>query len=238
MLTSAIQTGSNGYNGRVAQGFSAGDLALRFRELRFSKRMKKMMWICAALAGALTAQAQESRQDVSISALANIPPQVNGNGSQLNTDIGIGALASYRFMLTPRSALEANYTFSQYQSKLTSTSAKAYQVHTRQQEFSVGYVYSRNYRNYNPFAEVGIGVMQFAPIRDFDTQSLDAKSQIALGGFFGVGLAYEISPSFDIRAGYRGFLVKAPSFKLDNDNFKTGRYEVISMPHVGIAYHF
>ena len=200
--------------------------------------MKKMMWICAMVAGSLAAHAQESRQDVSLSALANIPPQVNGQGSQLNADIALGALASYRFMLTPRSALEANYTFSQYQSNLINTSAKHYSVHTRQQEFSVGYVYSRNYRNYNPFVEAGIGAMQFAPIRDFNTDSLDAKSQISLGGFFGAGVAYEISPSYDIRIGYRGFLAKAPDFKLDNLNFKTGRYEVVSMPTVGIAYHF
>ncbi|MGI4756798.1 MAG: outer membrane beta-barrel protein [Janthinobacterium lividum] len=200
--------------------------------------MKKMMWICAMVAGSLAAHAQESRQDVSISALANIPPQVNGQGSQLNADIALGALASYRFMLTPRSALEANYTFSQYQSNLINTSAKHYSVHTRQQEFSVGYVYSRNYRNYNPFVEAGVGAMQFAPIRDFNTDSLDAKSEISLGGFFGAGVAYEISPSYDIRIGYRGFLAKAPDFKLDNLNFKTGRYEVVSMPTVGIAYHF
>ena len=200
--------------------------------------MKKMMWIGALMAGALAAHGQESRQDISLSALGNIPPQVNGQGSQITADIGLGALASYRFMLTPRSALEANYTFTQYQSHLIDTGAKHYDIHTRQQEFSVGYVYSRNYRNYNPYAEIGIGAMQFAPIKDFDTQSLDAKSQIALGGFFGAGLAYEISPSFDIRAGYRGFLAKAPSFKLDNDNFKTGRYEVISMPTLGVAYHF
>jgi outer membrane immunogenic protein len=201
--------------------------------------MKKMMWMCALLvSGAIAAHAQESRQDVSLSALANIPPQVNGQGSQLNADMALGALASYRFMLTPRSALEGNYSFSQYESHLTDTGAKHYDVHTRQQEVSFGYVYSRNYRNYNPFAEVGIGAMMFSPIQDFGTQSLDAKRQIALGGFFGAGVAYEISPSFDIRAQYRGFLVKAPSFKLDNDNFKTGRYEVISMPVLGVAYHF
>ena len=52
------------------------------------------------------------------------------------------------------------------------------------------------------------------------------------------GVAYEISPSYDIRIGYRGLLAKAPSFKLDNDNFKTGKYEVISMPTLGVAYHF
>jgi opacity protein-like surface antigen len=201
--------------------------------------MKKMMWMCALMAGGvMSAYAQESRQDVSLSAVGNIPPQVNGNGSQLNADMALGALASYRFMLTPRSALEANYSFSQYQSHLTDSGAKHYDVHTRQQEFSVGYVYTRNYRRYNPFAEVGVGAMIFSPIKDFGTQSLDAKRQLQLGGFFGAGVAYEISPSFDIRAQYRGFVAKAPSFGLDNDNFKTGRYEVISMPVVGVAYHF
>ena len=101
--------------------------------------------------------------------------------------MALGALASYRFMLTPRSALEANYSFSQYNSDLTATSFQHYQIHTRQQEVTFGYVYSRNYRNYNPFAEVGIGAIMFSPIRDFETQSLDAKRQIALGGFFGAG---------------------------------------------------
>lgn len=217
----------------------AGDtVTARRRALRLVKRMKKTMWMCALLATAMTVHAQESRQDVSLSALANIPPQVNGNGSQLNANIALGALASYRFMLTPRSALEANYSFSQYQSHVRDTGAHQYDIHTRQQEFTVGYVYTRNYHNYNPFAEIGVGVMQFGVIRDFDTQSQDAKSQISLGGFFGAGVAYEISPSYDIRIGYRGFIAKAPSFKLENDNFKTGRYEVISMPTVGVAYHF
>ncbi len=200
--------------------------------------MKKMMWMCALMAGALAAHAQESRQDVSLSALANIPPQVNGQGSQITADIALGALASYRYMLTPRSALEANYSFSQYQSHLIDSGAYHFDIHTRQQEFSVGYVYSRNYRNYNPFAEVGVGAMFFSPIRDFSNQSLDAQRQIELGGFFGAGVAYEISPSFDIRAQYRGFVAKAPSFKLQTDNFNTNSYEVISMPVVGLAYHF
>ena len=59
-----------------------------------------------------------------------------------------------------------------------------------------------------------------------------------LGGFFGAGVAYEISPSYDIRLGYRGMVVKTPSFKLPSDAFNTGRYEVISLPTLGVAYHF
>ena len=194
--------------------------------------------MCALLATAMTAHAQESRQDVSLSAIANMPPQVNGEGAQLNANLALGALASYRFMLTPRSALEANYGFTQYESYVKDTGAHQYGIHTRQQEVTVGYVYTRNYHNYNPFAEIGVGVMQFGVVRDSGTQNFDAKSQISLGGFFGAGVAYEISPSYDIRVGYRGFVAKAPSFKLENDNFKTGRYEVISMPTIGVAYHF
>ena len=43
------------------------------KTLRLVIRMKKMMWMCALLAGAMSAHAQESRQDVSLSATGNIP---------------------------------------------------------------------------------------------------------------------------------------------------------------------
>lgn len=206
--------------------------------------MKKTMWICAVLAGTVTAAvapkaalAQESRQDVSLSASYLFAPQVNGNAAQLNTDSALGALASYRFMLTPRSALEANYGFSQYSDTLRNSRA-TYKVHTRQQEVSLGYVYSRNYHNFNPFLEAGIAGVLFSPIRDFETTTLDASRQTSLGGMFGGGVAYELSPSFDLRVQYHGVVVKAPSFKIEDSNFNTGRYEVISAPAIGIAYHF
>ena len=78
--------------------------------------------------------------------------------------------------------------------------------------------------------------MIFHPIRDFGTTTFDAKQTTSIGGLFGVGVAYELSPSFDIRAEYRGFVVKAPSYGLDS--FKTNRYEILSTPSIGIAYHF
>ena len=206
--------------------------------------MKKTMWMCAALAGVMAAaiapgvvMAQESRQDVSLSASYVFAPQVNGNAAQLNTDGFLGALASYRFMLTPRSALEANYGFSQYSDTLRNSRA-TYKIHTRQQEISLGYVYSRNYHRFNPFLEGGVAAVLFSPIRDFDTTTLDAKRQTSLGGMFGGGVAYELSPSFDLRVQYHGVVVKAPSFKVEDSNFNTGRYFLVSSPALGIAYHF
>jgi outer membrane immunogenic protein len=110
-------------------------------------------------------------------------------------------------------------------------------IHTRQQEITGAYIYNfRNYRNFNPFLEVGVGGLIFSPLRDYATTNFDTKQNTNLGGLFGGGVAYELSPSWDIRAEYRGFFVKTPDFGLTN--FKTNRWEVISLPAIGLAYHF
>jgi outer membrane immunogenic protein len=199
--------------------------------------MKKMMLLSALLLGFVAAgHAQESRQDASLSATEVIAPEVNGLGVfPMRTTLITGALASYRYMLTPRSALELNYSWAQNTIYYNNTSYGGH-VHTRQQEISGAYVYSRTYGRYNPFLQAGIGGMIFTPILDNGTSSLDAKQNTNVGALFGGGLAYEISPSFDIRAEYRGFVMKAPDFNVPS--FKTNRYYVQSIPAIGIAYHF
>ncbi len=189
--------------------------------------------LCAAGVG----HAQESRQDFSASAYGLFSPDVNGLGVLKQSDKALGFLGSYRYSVTPRSALELNYSFIQntehYKAVFQQNSD---QVHTRMQEISGAYVYSRNYKNFNPFAEIGVGGLIFTPIRDFGTSQLDTRQNTNIGGLFGAGVAYEISPSFDIRAEYRGWIVKTPTF--GKDVYKTNRYEVLSMPALGVAYHF
>ena len=79
--------------------------------------MKKMMLLGVLLMLAARGYAQESRQDVSFSGTGFFGPQVNGNGAQLNTNGSLGLLTSYRYMLTPHSALELNYSFTQNQQR-------------------------------------------------------------------------------------------------------------------------
>jgi opacity protein-like surface antigen len=200
--------------------------------------MKKMMLLGALLVcTAAVGHAQESRQDASISLTGVLAPAVYGEvvHPMTTTDTG-GLLASYRYMLTPRSALELNYTFAQDSIKYNSVSFPAGEVHTRQQELSAAYVYSRTYKNYSPFLEAGIGTMIFTPILDNGTHQFSTKQTTNIGGLFGGGLAYEISPSFDIRAEFRGFLLKAPDFGVSA--FNTNRYYVPMTPSIGVAYHF
>jgi opacity protein-like surface antigen len=199
--------------------------------------MKKTMLLGALMLVAAAGYAQESRQDVSVSAIGVFTPQVNGNAVQVNATGTVGFLGSYRYMLTPRSALELNYSFAQNSTAFRTSFLPNGRVHTRQQEISAAYVYNfRNFRNFNPFAEAGVGALLFSPIKDFRTNLLDTNRNTNIGGLFGAGVAYELSPSFDIRVEYRGFVAKAPDFGLTN--FKTNRYQLVSMPALGVAYHF
>jgi outer membrane immunogenic protein len=204
------------------------------------RRMKKTTLLLGALLlSAAAGYAQESRQDASISASIPFAPQITGNAIQKNTSMTLGLLASYRYMLTPHSALEANYGYAQNTEYYTVSGKLQGGIHTVQNEFSLAYVYNMNFRRYNPFLEIGPGAMLFYPLKDAGTSFLDTKRQTEIGGLFGGGVAYELSPSFDIRAEYRGFVSKAPDFGINGTpSFKTNKYQIISTPSIGIAYHF
>jgi outer membrane immunogenic protein len=186
---------------------------------------------------AVSGLAQESRQDISFGVTGIFPPFVSSstNVQQTGTN-GLGGLLSYRYMVTPRSALELNYQYAQNANKYTAPFIDNYRVHTRMQEISAAYVYNFTFRNWNPFAEAGVGGFLFSPIQDTSTTNLDFKRTTNIGALYGGGISYEISPSFDIRAEYRGIVVKTPNFGVSN--LSTNRYYNINNPVIGVAYHF
>lgn len=218
--------------------------------------MKKFSLLFLLLPMMATASfAQESRQDASVSGTLVMPPYVNGQGvyesgclapSIATTQVasspkgggtcyGPGVLASYRYLVTPRSAIEGNYQWTQYYTQFIANVNNVY-VHTRMQEISAAYVYNFTFRKWNPFLEAGVGGFLFAGLDDNGTQRFSPKRTTDIGALYGGGIAYELSPSFDIRAEYRGIVVKAPSFGFSD--FDTKRYMNINAPAIGIAYHF
>jgi opacity protein-like surface antigen len=206
--------------------------------------MKKIAFLAFLLVFCVAAgRAQESRQDVSISGTALIPPFVaSSTDVQVHSNRGFGAMASYRFMLTPSSALEANYGIT-YQNKFKFYGPSFYNglsVPARIQEISGAYVRSFVFKNWNPFVEAGPAGLIFLPIVNSGLQTLDTKQQTEVGGMYGAGIAYEISPSFDIRAEYRGLVVKVPTFGVGGNsyNFTTNKWFNMYEPTVGVAYHF
>ena len=201
--------------------------------------MKKIAFLAFLLAAGVAAgRAQESRQDISLSGTGLIEPfKASSTDVQVSANRAFGGLLSYRFMLTPTSAVEANYGMT-YENSIhyVISNTNNYLVNTRTQEISGAYVRSFVLKNFNPFLEGGPGAFIFLPIRNSGTKNLDVKQQTAVGGIFGAGIAYEISPSFDIRAEYRGWVTKVPTF--GDSQFNTNRWYVISNPTIGVAYHF
>lgn len=200
--------------------------------------MKKIALLAILLAvGVAAARAQESRQDISLGATALIEPfMASSTTVQVNSTPAYGLLLSYRFMLTPTSALEANYGITYQNSIGYYVNPNHYKILTRTQEISAAYVRSFVFKNFNPFVEAGPSGLIFLPILNSGTTTKDTKQQTQIGGLYGAGIAYEISPSFDIRAEYRGQVTKVPTF--GSSQFTTNRWYNISEPVVGVAYHF
>jgi len=208
--------------------------------------MRKIFVFAFLLAAfAVAGRAQESRQDISLSGTGWIEPfKASTTNVEVSASPAYGAELSYRFMLTPTSALEAGYGIT-YQNSITyrgPSFPNGISILTRTQEITGAYVRSFVFKNWNPFVEAGPAGLVFLPIINTGTKILDAKQQTEVGGMYGAGVAYEISPSFDIRAEYRGFVTKVPNFGENNTNsgydFSANRWYNISVPTVGIAYHF
>ena len=203
--------------------------------------MKKWILFLASLPlVAAVAHAQESRQDASVSYSGLFSPEVVGNAiHQTATVADAGLLASYRYLLTPRGAVEANYGYNRYINKYKGPAGINTRAHTQFQEFSAEYVYSPfSFHNFFPFFEGGVGGYFFGIINDNKTNYNGLKSVTAIGVPYGGGFAYELSPSFDIRVEYRGIVLKAPALSAPGNITVTGRYMNISDPVVGVAYHF
>src|SRR5258708_37031149 len=116
--------------------------------------MKKTMLLLGALmVSAAGGYAQEGRQDVRVSGTGAFAPQVTGNSVQKNTSTTLGVLASYRYMLTPRSALELNYGYQQNTQYYQVFGKKHGGIHTLQQEISAAYLFNLNFNNFNPFLQ-------------------------------------------------------------------------------------
>ena len=159
--------------------------------------MKKISLLFLLLPMLATASfAQESRQDASVSGTLVFPPYVTGRAcfspdvwrptiatSAANststgggTCYGPGVLASYRYMVTPRSALEVNYQWSQFYTNYIASVNLNYNIHTRMQEISAAYVFNFTFRNWNPFLEAGPGGFIFSALDDRGTQTVQSQA--------------------------------------------------------------
>lgn len=199
--------------------------------------MKKILLLLALLPILSAAGlAQESRQDVSVSVGGIFPVFISQNDVLQTGTNGLQGLASYRYMLTPRGAAEVNFGYSQNAQKYVTSFNCCWRAHDRMMEFSGEYVFNLNFKNWNPFIEAGPAAFMLQPLDDASTTYQGFKPETEIGFVYGGGVAYEISPSWDLRLEYRGLVMKTPDFGFSS--VKVGRFYNVSNPVFGLAYHF
>lgn len=205
------------------------------------KKVLLSLCLLPLLASMAFAQDEGVRQDINLSFMGVIQPYVSSTGAvpvKQTSTLGDGLYLGYRYLITPSNGVEANYSYTHFTNKFVNSSASA-RVHTGLQEATFALVHTFFYKRFNPFLEAGGGLLFFTPIAE-GTTSLDTEYKTVPTFLFGGGIAYELSPSWDLRVQYRAQVFKPTDFGLVNspNKFTIDRRYIMSQPAIGFAYHF
>ena len=212
--------------------------------------MKKLLFILCllpVLAATGFAQEEGARQDVNLSFMGTIQPYVEGSNTasggagtttyvQQHSTLGTGVYLGYRYLLTPNGAIEGNYSYSRFTNKFTSNIPSSARIPTSMQEATFAYVRTFPFRKFNPFLEGGGGLLFFSPLGGAALTSLDTHQTKTFTVLLGGGIAYELSPSWDLRVQYRAQIFTPTDFSLAR--YSLGRRYIVSQPAIGFSYHF
>ena len=201
---------------------------------------KKTIIAVAALISlvSVTAVAQEANQprsEVSVDGTGLITKDSNGNGIENKATKTGGVQLGYRYNFNRWFAAEADYGYAR-NTQLYYGGADA-RVQANVHEISgAAVVKLPHLAKLQPFALAGGGGLIFDPTKNAGGSYPGATWQ-ARGAFvYGGGVDYVLTKHIALRAEYRGFVYKAPDFKLADLN--TDKWTHLAQPSAGIVYRF
>ena len=189
---------------------------------------------CVALLS-LRAVAQEVRSEVSVQGTGFFTKDSNGNGIENKATETGGLLIGYRYNITRWLAAEANYGYDRNtQSYIGSTSGRVQSnIH---QITSSAVVKLPAFARIQPYALAGGGGLIYDPTANAGGTFAGATSEARGAFLYGGGADYAFTRHLSLRAEYRGFVYKSPSFHLAS--LKTDAWTHSAQPSAGIVYRF
>ncbi|MGA7382626.1 MAG: hypothetical protein WBX03_17375 [Terriglobales bacterium] len=206
---------------------------------------------------ASTALGQDGRFDASINGGEVFTNTASGNSVVQSATAGLNVFGTLRYKFKSKHSLLFNYGRSR--NSQTYQSGDNFHVLNSISEISGAYMFSPMPNSkFQPFFLAGGGALIFSPsstwvvfpnlpdnVMDRVQVNLGASSQTELAFLYGLGVDYKL-PWFSrlsLRFQYRGFLYKAPDFKVDQNagsqvNFFTGGKEHMAEPSIGFVYRF
>ncbi len=201
---------------------------------------------------------QDGRFDASINGAEVFTNTASGNAVVQSATAGFNAFGTFRYKLRPKHSLIFNYGRTR-NSQTYQTIGNDFHVLNSISEVSGAYVFSPFTKGkFAPFVLAGGGALIFNPsstwvffpdlpfnMLDRVQVNLGAAKQTELAFLYGLGVDYKLPrlSKLSLRMQYRGFLYKAPDFKVDANagsqvNFFTGGKEHMAEPSIGFVYRF
>jgi outer membrane immunogenic protein len=204
-------------------------------ELKYTTKLA-LVGIAAFLALVpITAVAQEIRSEISIQGTGFFTKDTQGNGVlDRATETG-GFLIGYRYNFDRWLAAEANYGYDRNTQMYFGNTLARVQSNIHQFTGSA-VVKLPGFARIQPYALAGGGALVFDPTGNA-SGSLSGATWQAKGAFvYGAGADYILTRHISLRAEYRGYVYKAPSFGLASLN--TDSWTNIAQPSAGIVFRF
>jgi opacity protein-like surface antigen len=171
------------------------------------------------------------RNEVSVQAFGSFLKTTTNNGIQNSATNSGGVLGSYRYFFNAHSGVEANYGYALNTQNYLS-SAGTLGVKSYSHEISGAYVFRIPMKRFTPFVSAGAAALVFDP-KDF--QGADSQTRAAF--VYGGGADFKVSHHVFVRAEYRGFVYKSPTYNLTSLD-GTDRFTHRAEPSIGFGYRF
>jgi opacity protein-like surface antigen len=197
-------------------------------------RIKLNLLIAALALCSLPTLAQQGNSEVSANFTGNFQKQATGNGITDNASYSGGVLVNYRYHFNRWSAIEGNYSHTQFTQNYNSGSTTQASVN----EFSVAYQFTfgiREEARFHPFLEAGTGAVLFSTPISAGSNS-GGFSQGRPTFVYGGGVTYELIGGLSAQVGYRGLVYKVPDFAVTSQF--TNATSQTAQPYAGLTFRF
>jgi opacity protein-like surface antigen len=171
------------------------------------------------------------KNEASVQALGSFVKNTTDNGIEQKATHSGGVLANYRYFFNEHHGVEFNYGYT-LNTQSYGLGGAPVGVKTYSHEVSADYVLRFPQKHWTPFALAGVGGLIFDP-KDFVGASVQTRPAFVYGG----GADFNVTKRVFIRAEYRGFVYKSPTYDLtglDGVDRITHRAE----PSVGFGFKF
>lgn len=189
--------------------------------------------VALALALSLTASAQETRSEVSVQGTGFFTKDSSNNGILNHASDTGGVLVGYRYNINRWLSAEGNYGWARNTQTYLGTFPASVRTNIHQITGSA-VVKLPTFGRLQPFVRAGGGALVFDPTGNGNF--LGATRETRGTFLYGGGADYKLTAHLALRAEYRGFVYKEPSFNLTS--LKSDAWTHTAQPSAGIVFRF